>query len=189
MNIPAEWVDLLQRIQAVLPSAVIAGGALRDLDNNREVKDLDIFIRGDSVQECEWHLHCLREAGFEVNYNPSELTEYPEDQNLEVVVIASLETYDDLPVQLIFTNWDTASIVDRFDYGICRLSFDGKELVRPAEYDEDKQAQVFRLRRERPTAVSMRGSIRRYARLTAEKYQGWDWYPYENPCPFDAVCG
>jgi hypothetical protein len=185
--IPPAWTELLQRIQAVCPSAVLAGGALRDLDNGQDVKDLDIFIRSPDMDDAEAARFALEEAGFELVFDDSGEGGkiYPEDQNLEVVAVMDLLGFE-LPVQLIFTNWDTGRIVDRFDYGICRLAWDGETLSRPAEYDEDKQARVFRLRRDRPTPVSMRGSVHRYARLVA-KYPGWTWWPYEDPCPFGMV--
>lgn len=186
-DIPFGWRELLAAVQAVCPTAVLAGGCLRDRDNGRPVKDLDIFIFADSDREAFGHINALTESEFEVSYD--ETYEgggaYPDDQNLEVIQIAALhagpamENLGGLPVQLIFTRWDTSRIVERFDYGICRLSFDGENIVRPLEYDEDREAQVFRLRRDRPTAISMRGSIRRYARLVNEKYEGWDWWPFE----------
>jgi hypothetical protein len=181
-DIPTSWRRLLKAIQVPCPTAVLAGGALRDRDNGREVKDLDIFINARDMTEADRLVGSLIGAGFDIVWEPSDVTAYPEDQNLEVVVVAELRTaivnYD---VQLIFTNWDTAKIAERFDYGICRLSFDGTSIVRPPEYDEDREAKVFRLRRDRPTPISMRGSIHRYARLTASKYAGWTWWPYEAP--------
>jgi hypothetical protein len=179
-DIPLWWRELLIAVQAVCPTAVIAGGCLRDRDNGREVKDIDIFIRAHAMQVVDGHIAAFRKAGFEIDFAPSEKTAYPEDQNLEVVALADVRDHP-LPVQLIFVNWDTANIIERFDYGICRLSFDGVTITRPPEYDEDREARVFRLRRDRPTAVSMRGSIHRYARLSSEKYQGWTWWPFVQP--------
>src|SRR5262245_52415439 len=44
--VPARWQEVLLSLRAGgFPEAVIAGGALRDLDNNRPVKDVDIFVR------------------------------------------------------------------------------------------------------------------------------------------------
>lgn len=43
-RIPQEWKDVLSAIQQAAPEALIAGGALRDLCNNRDVKDVDIFL-------------------------------------------------------------------------------------------------------------------------------------------------
>lgn len=180
-DIPQAWRDVLAAIRAVCPSAVLAGGCLRDRDNGRDVKDLDVFINARWLDDAELCIYQLREGGFNVIFEPSDKTAYPEDQNLEVVAVAELDASAlvNIPVQLIFTNWPTERIVERFDYGICRLSFDGTSIIRPPEYDEDREARVFRLRRERPTAVAMRGSIHRYARLTSEKYAGWTWWPFE----------
>lgn len=179
MNIPDSWGALVRSIREVCPTAVLAGGALRDLDNAREVKDLDIFIFADSDREAFGHIDALNAGPFSVSFD--ETFEggkaYPEDQNLEVIQIADLLDHD-LPVQLIFVRWPTDRIVERFDYGICQLAYDGSELTKGEHYEADKAAQVFQLRRDRPTPVSMRGSVRRYARLTAEKYAGWDWAPY-----------
>lgn len=178
--IPPSWTELLKRIQSVCPSAVIAGGALRDLDNGRPVKDLDVFLEADSESKARQIMEDLGDAGFAVSWDESfGENVYPEDQNLEVVAVMDLLGFD-IAVQLIFVAWPTIAIVERFDYGICRLSWDGAKLVRPPEYDLDKASRLFRLRRDRPTPVSMRGSIRRYARLVNEKYEGWDWWPYES---------
>lgn len=193
MNIPQSWRDLLAAIQAVCPTAVIAGGALRDLDNFRPIKDVDIFINARGMVEAQDACAALKAAGYPVEPTFDEKTVYPEDENLEVVLVTDLGVTvcatDDaylvqVPVQLIFVNWDTARITDRFDYGICRLSFDGGAVIPPMEYIDDKANKVFKLRRSRPTPLSMRGSIHRYARLTAEKYQGWTWWPFEEPCDF-----
>lgn len=44
-KLPSEWRHLLQNIhQNGAPEAVIGGGALRDLFNNRAIKDVDIFL-------------------------------------------------------------------------------------------------------------------------------------------------
>lgn len=185
MEIPPQWASLLRGIRRVVPSAVLAGGALRDLDNDRPVKDLDIFVIAENDRDAEGVTNLLREAGYPVCNDPGDITAYPEDQNLEVVRVAHLEGRED--VQFIFVNWDTSRIVERFDYGICQITFDGTALYRSPAYEEDKRDQVFRLRRDRPTPVSMRGSVKRYARLTNEKYPGWDWQPYEAPDPFPTL--
>lgn len=36
-------------------------------------------------------------------------------------------------------------------------------------------------RRQAAAKIAMRGSIHRYARLTHTKYEGWTWWPYEEP--------
>ena len=51
-KIPREWLLVLAGIQqAGATEAVIAGGALRDLFNNRAVKDVDIFLRSQGSEK------------------------------------------------------------------------------------------------------------------------------------------
>lgn len=187
MIVPADWQALIRAIRAVCPSAVLAGGALRDLLLDRPIKDLDVFIEAGSMQRAEEAMADLQARGFAITFEPGELTAYPEDQNLEVVAVADLTPpkacmayagLQPLPVQLIFTNWPSANIMDRFDYGICQVVYDGEEITFGPHFNSDRVGEVFRLRRDRPTPISMRGSVHRYARLLA-KYPGWTWWPYE----------
>jgi len=171
MEIPQSWCDALAAIQQVRPDAVLAGGCLRDLDNGRPVKDLDIFVRGCGVDELESLADKLGGAGLdcaEVDtdslYPVGDLTDLTGFFEVRFAGIAQ-------PVQMIMVEWDTAHIVDRFDYGICRIAFDGRELTRAPEYEDDKEKKVFRLRRRRE-GPELESSVHRYARLV-QKYEGW----------------
>lgn len=44
LPVPDHWTQVLNKIRAAFPGAVIAGGALRDLYHKRPVKDVDIFV-------------------------------------------------------------------------------------------------------------------------------------------------
>jgi len=171
MQIPAEWKAALTAVQAIYPEAVIAGGCLRDLDNGREVKDIDIFVRGDAAPVLEnLHARLLREG-----YAAEDIDEdsmYPVGERNEVVGFFEMEFEGlDVPLQIIMVNWDTARICDRFDFGICRIAFDGEKLIRTPEYEQDKTDRVFRLRRQRDD-IEMVASVHRFARLS-RKYEGW----------------
>lgn len=60
MNLQAKFhystVNLLLRIKREFPSAIIAGGAVRDLCLGRDIKDIDVFISGDKSQSVMSHL-------------------------------------------------------------------------------------------------------------------------------------
>lgn len=54
MIIPKRWDEVLQRLHANgFPEAVIAGGALRDLDNGKPIKDVDVWVAGKGGSENE----------------------------------------------------------------------------------------------------------------------------------------
>src|SRR3546814_3140365 len=44
MEIPEKWRELLASVRSVFPTAIIAGGAMRDLENGKPVKDIDINV-------------------------------------------------------------------------------------------------------------------------------------------------
>ena len=54
-DIPSSWRELLGEIREVAPDAVIAGGALRDRDNGRPIKDLDVFVQIEGERELRAH--------------------------------------------------------------------------------------------------------------------------------------
>src|SRR3569623_1528091 len=64
-DIPERWQTVLRYVQNVAPDAVIAGGALRDLDNGRPVKDIDIFVQGNAMAD----LRSLREKLIELGFD------------------------------------------------------------------------------------------------------------------------
>src|SRR3546814_19329576 len=44
MEIPEKWRELVAAGRSVFPTAIIAGGAMRDLENGKPVKDIDINV-------------------------------------------------------------------------------------------------------------------------------------------------
>tara|TARA_Y100001001_G_scaffold163782_1_gene193797 strand:+ start:1135 stop:1761 length:627 start_codon:yes stop_codon:yes gene_type:complete len=179
-DIPASWLGVLEDIQKVCPSAVLAGGALRDLYHGVEVKDLDIFIQaGDEAES--WGLFeklgGKRPKDFtEFGYGLQDLSDmdsdggaYPRSMQ-EVILVENYvgENPTDIPVQLIFVNWNTARIHERFDIGICRVSTDGVKVFVSKEFKEDHHEKVLNIRRCENKWM-LGSSIERIVRLR-EKY-------------------
>jgi hypothetical protein len=173
IEVPYEWRSLLRAVQDFRPEAVIGGGCLRDIDNGREVKDIDIFVNGSKAEE----MIALREkmSGKLSKVEFAEIDSsnwYPVGDGNDVVghfeaTFAEIE----FPVQIIMVNFDTSRICERFDFGICRISFDGDTLTVTDEYRWDKRCNVFKLRRQR-SDQELVASVHRYARLS-HKYPGW----------------
>src|SRR3546814_3352677 len=53
MEIPEKWRELLASVRSVFPTAIIAGGAMRDLENGTPVKDIDINVEANGPQRTE----------------------------------------------------------------------------------------------------------------------------------------
>jgi hypothetical protein len=177
-GIPRAWFLALIGIQRTHPEAIIAGGALRDLDNNRPVKDVDIFVHGKGIESL-FDLRTWLVGTYKVDCDEiDEKKVYPISDGNDVVGYfdAHFEGMT-VPTQIIMLRTSDIGAVDRMDYGICRISFDGTTLTRTPEYIIDQRDKVFRLRIDRG-AVGMASSVHRFARLQA-KYQGWPFEPFD----------
>lgn len=129
--IPQEWQDVLKEVQAVFPSAVIAGGALRDLMHGRPIKDVDIFIPVskdyigslDAAYEAMWDAF----AGEDITLD--EQTQYGvrtlEDKDRDLYAIFKLVKRD--KYDLILCTPEAARI-ETFDINICQITYDGQHI-------------------------------------------------------------
>lgn len=182
-DIPVSWLHVLDDIQNVCPSAVISGGALRDLYHGVPVKDIDIFIEAGGEQEA-WGLFKL--LGGEVpedvgsTYGLADLADmdenggaYPESMK-EVILVQDYPGRNEtgLPVQLIFVNWRTDRIHLRFDMGICRITYDGHHLDISEEFKDDSDRKLLNVRRC-SSKTALGSSINRIVRLK-EKYPDFE---------------
>lgn len=166
MHLPRSWMTTLDEIQKVCPSAVIAGGSLRDMAHMKPVKDLDIFIQAGSIGEAK----ALNDQLHGVDTDGDEEAIYPATMN-EVVMVTDYNSDKNttgLPVQLIYVNWLTSRICERFDYALCQIMFDGKELRWTDAYIKDKNNKTMTLvRSDNDNALAR--SVERFARWH-EKY-------------------
>lgn len=179
--IPFTWTQALSIIQRQgQPEAVIAGGALRDLDNLRPIKDIDVFVYGTRTD----HLHGLRNKLMQLGVTCGEIDPskcYPIGEVQKVVGFFDAE-FEGLAHQVQVVMLDHpcgVQILDRIDYGICRIAWTGTELIAGPEYAEDKADKVFRMRMVR-YGQELASSVHRYARLVT-KFQGWTWMNFVDP--------
>jgi hypothetical protein len=164
-SIPQRWKEVLTALQKNgFPEAIIAGGALRDLDHGREIKDVDIFVldHGPSTEEdlekafgyapnraltdgSEYHIgRAARPVTqvYEFEHDAPELwfteSDHHGTQPFQVIVLKQPERS-----ATRFFRFPEFVLAD-FDLGICRIYYDGRELVRTHDYRNDEIDKVFR---------------------------------------------
>lgn len=175
-DIPAEWKEALSVIKDVCPDAMIAGGALRDLDNGREVKDIDVFFSSGDP-EAYWLRVVKLCVALGVDAPNIDLEGRAEDYGPITPTILGqfvAKRAGKLPINLIGANTNITELrlCERMDFGICRIAWDGSgPIFRHWTYEQDKAAQVFHLDAINPETTESR-SVERYNRLV-EKYAGW----------------
>ena len=173
MDIPALWCVVLREVQKSCPGAIIAGGALRDLDNDAPVKDVDIFFPCADVGKFAKAIAAL-EATQDIDTGYVAGDEYRENFN-DVVGVAKFEvmdtTFEIIGIDLQETG--VSRIIDRFDLGICQISYAGEHIERTLAYITDQRVRQFTFLK--PYCLGPKpfhASLKRWNRLQA-KYAGW----------------
>lgn len=165
-DIPPAWRSCLTGLQQFWPDAVLAGGALRDRDNGVKPKDLDFFIpahRG-GMEDVADVYNVLKKAGWEVN--KADAYDYARPG---VIGLVEIKHVGCPPIQLVVGKWDTAKIEEHFDFGICQIVFDGREVRQTLAYRADQIRKCFTYLGR---AEDIGRSVDRFARIKP-RYPGW----------------
>lgn len=115
--------SIFQKLHAVDPCCVLAGGAPRDWYFMKEANDLDFYIYQSDNASWQKELQ-LKAAGFEIKCALGENSRNREDgmyhQNPYITKVLEISDYD-IPVQIISLNKSTFGIVDTFPFSICQI--------------------------------------------------------------------
>lgn len=148
-QIPQVWADMLHKVQEELPSAIIAGGALRDLWHGKPIKDVDIFITLkedevdlEAIERKVLHIYPYAELVLTSMYGQRGNTATPGFRNIFTIWRM---TVDDVIYELIFIE-DRGEIVHEvFDISLCHIAFDGEMLHVGKEFQRTVDDGVIRV--------------------------------------------
>jgi hypothetical protein len=174
-DIPAPWRHMLTTLQMFFPDAVIAGGCLRDRDTGVKVKDIDVFMPAATSTENDLQTIAgvLRREGWDVSCHAA--TMYPQGMDTRVIGVLDTSYPGCPPIQIIVGEWFTdRRLLDKFDFGICQIMYDGRDLIKTRDYDRDFVNAQFRIVTERSDLAFVQ-SINRWARLKG-KYPTWTFH-------------
>ncbi len=169
--IPVAAMSLLKRVQnGGVPEAIVAGGCLRDTIMGRPVNDIDIFVPENAVEPAQRAIHethpkCTKSIPkpyFIFNsdvrtvryYDPKDGVKWPQ---VNIIAVAGECTPE--------------AQLERFDFGICRVAFDGVRLWKDLGFDRDQRDETFSLLVGQ-SEEQRKYSLKRFERLLA-KYPGW----------------
>lgn len=154
-KIPQAWKDLLCKIQVVFPSAVIAGGCLRDLDHDKPFKDVDIFVPiYNTTDNTPAYIEDMLNSLFPVkscfgmdipSFNLLVQNDY-ERCNLrdEVLVVYKIYNFP-FEVDVIFVESDGKDpVFCTFDMSINQIQFCGKVVSCSGEYIDTKENKIIK---------------------------------------------
>ena len=173
-----EWCVELNKIQQHYPEAIIGGGALRDLNTERPIKDLDVFLQYDD----KLYKNLCDAYGEENISDLDELSEsLYEDMNTVLGGVYEVAVDGlDIPLQIIgmTTFGSVEKVSNYFDINLCKLFHDGIEYVGGTDgFKYDYNAGVMTMESQDYETVSeaikfYNRSMKHACRLL-EKYQGF----------------
>ena len=185
-SIPGEIAAILSTVREYAPEAVIAGGYLRDLTLGVPHVDLDIVVRarehGDALG-LESDLEHF--AGFELE-DSCDLTEekleaYRKHFGGDLVGVSTFRVGDEKVQVVALDAFESLEgddfaerVLDRIDFGACRIAFDGERVIERPEARHDFVHGTFTLYRARDGAAVLNSVARfmrwrvRYPRATFE---------------------
>ena len=133
-----EKLEEARRVQQLLGGFYIAGGYLRDIVHNAQPKDIDVWISsgGSSMDDMRQYASVLLgRVGQTLDFSGHQ-GDYPVG---DMVVFKSTGASEDVePVDIIFYNGTTRwqSVVNRFDFGICKYILDTRGTLHSPHEDE-----------------------------------------------------
>lgn len=179
MPVPPLWTEVLELIRQDYPSAIIAGGALRDLYHGIEIKDVDIFIPVDALWS--WSVaKFTRDSAFIRRYPDVSLhtgmdsePEYKsEDEQSERVLYGIVKfNLQNVRFELIVTNHNAAD-VNQFDINLCQIQFDGTEVTATEPFffgSQNKVLKVCNVNREDRQQSRLERLAAKYPGFTVEQ--------------------
>lgn len=174
MQIPKEWTYILETIRDFTGlDPILTGGALRDLDNGKEVKDLDFFVQCQSGMDFADKVKAsLTNPHFDVARCYCVNEEYEDWSPLVTgVMTLQLEGWEVQIIGIKLPIFNMETVAARCDFGFCQIAWDGSEVYRSPWYQHDHMTKIATLRNiDCPTHLGR--SIARFAKLT-EKYPGY----------------
>lgn len=145
-DLPPYYNSLLFDLKIITgQNAIIAGGCLRDMDNDRPIKDIDVFMYAPSVEAAIEIHNSIKTAGLLVEDKIlSEKNFYPESGSTILTVFDITTHEEEHPIQIIIVRVGLDCLDKIFDFGMCMISYDGVELKKYPQYIAEKHEKVFR---------------------------------------------
>lgn len=169
--------NVLRLIQAVAPEALVAGGLVRDHLLGRPIKDVDVFVSTKDDAEWDELLEELLDGplrGGQTRFRCG-ATYKQWKMRPEVVGVIEIATHHDpRPINIIglnTPNFGPAAVCGQFDFGICRVAYDGKQIYKTPEFEYDAANEYMSLLRC-DNENDFKRAQKRFERLS-QKYPGW----------------
>ena len=163
-KIPYEWRTIFDRVFQIDSHAVVAGGAIRDLDHNIPIRDLDIFIRDKFSYEVTEKFNKKSAWTF------SEVKKETDPKYKHIVKSLTVNINKTI-VNLVFLDNKNPEVYwKHFDYGLCQIMFDGSSVWYSDNYIKDRDRKTLTICGQIDNREQFGRTLERYEKLK-QKYR------------------
>ncbi|WP_027684340.1 hypothetical protein [Rhizobium leguminosarum] len=175
---PIEWRYVIQQIlEVVAPGAILAGGALRDLNAGiplDQIKDLDFFVPA-HIDMPGFEKSMKRRFDYAPVHRCNAYFMKGSDGTIgHSVMFRDQKTFRPMPdINIIWMTegYEPIGRLHAFDFGICQIAFDGRQYHVTSAFHQDMANRTFTLIRA-DTPQQYERSLQRWERISP-RYDGW----------------
>ncbi len=149
-----EPIRVLRKIKAVYPTAIIAGGYHRDIYNNKEYSDVDIYVDGSKHRQTEatdtsfWkELLGLKTDDYKSGDYIEECSETDEDydaiNNDSILAVFELCKNQISYNVIVIARPPIEYVIEEFDFGLCKVYCDGEKVSFTKEFMTDVEQKTL----------------------------------------------
>jgi predicted nucleotidyltransferase len=167
VEVPEIWKEILQSLQNGGIKAIIAGGCVRDFILQRPIKDIDVFVPVGCGFDMWLPVGTTLVRKNDLSYAPFS------DGMVKYTTTLEYKGNDVQIIEVDMEEFSADELMARVDFTICQATYD-MELgvyVSPSFLEDTSAKEFVLIRADNQDQYDY--SMKRYERLTAEKYKGW----------------
>lgn len=170
VEVPEVWKEILQSLQKGGIKGIIAGGCVRDFILERPIKDIDVFVPVGCGFDMWLPVGTVLVRKNDLSYAPFS------DGMVKYTTTLEYKGNDVQIIEVDLEDFSSEKLMDRMDFTICQATYqldEGEGLFGVSgNFLWDVDLKEFRLVRA-DNEAQFDYSMKRFERLTAEKYKGW----------------
>jgi hypothetical protein len=178
-----ESIQILRKIKETLPDAILAGGAIRDVYHNKNVKDYDLFVSGnttlDVYKDSFWEKQFSLGNELHVDDSITNLSDLSDSEDASCEGTTHVDTVWEVNkngslYNVIILNANPTEYINRFfDIGICKTYSDGRRIRFTSDFMHDSRNHLLTIVSESMSQPDFNRMMDRHVAAVKLKYPGY----------------
>jgi len=175
-------LSVLKQIKADVPDVILAGGAIRDVYHDKQIKDYDFFISRDNrdadIYDEDFWIETLNlnTTGILCDHirNVSDDEDGSCSDSNHVEIVWEIEKYSGEIYNIVILDINPEKYVNEyFDIGLCKVYTDGNRLRLTSDFTHDSRYGVLTIVANDMTKQEFFRMMDNHVHRLKQKYRGW----------------